>query len=323
MQYNFIRSILGEQRLNCFDAGASYFLTDNWTILLEALGANIYLADPNSDALEYIPETFKQFTKLIPHCLAESQGVRQLYIANILSGTSLCPPCGDQFEKDKDDSYFYPLRVKEIKTKTLSNVLDDYNEDRIDLIKLDTQGSELEILRGLDIERMNKLLAIEIEVQFKNPQKYRGACQLYEIQQYLHQFGMEISNIKAGGSERPEKHYSDLLFNTEENKGGENYCLDKITEVDILFTKEKHRVLNAKDKGLVCRYIAILCVFYLFTNALSLTGQKEFIDLFSKSESEKIIKSIKLWADHHINMCKSGFAPLWVTDSFKDDWRNR
>ena len=67
MNKNFVKSILGEQTLNCFDAGASYFLTDNWAILLNSLAAKLYLADPNSECLNYIPEAFCDYVNIIPY----------------------------------------------------------------------------------------------------------------------------------------------------------------------------------------------------------------------------------------------------------------
>ena len=62
MNKNFVKLLLGEQKLNCFDAGASYFLTDNWVILLNSLAAKLYLSDPNSESLNYIPEEFRDYT---------------------------------------------------------------------------------------------------------------------------------------------------------------------------------------------------------------------------------------------------------------------
>ena len=322
MNKNFVKLLLGEQKLNCFDAGASYFLTDNWVILLNSLAAKLYLSDPNSESLNYIPEEFRDYVNIIPYGVGNKEGPRNLYVANEITGTSLYPPCEDKLGRDKDHEYFYPLRVKEIKTKKLSTILDEYNEGRIDLMKLDTQGSEYEILQSMDSKRMNNLLAVEVEVQLKHPQIHKGTGYLWEIQRYLQNYGLEIWNLKAGGSERPKNKYQEFLFDKNETLEERDYCLNRITEVDVLFMRSYDNILKNNDKRFIRRYITLLCAFYFFTEAISFVDKTHIIELLGKSEVTEIMNLIKSWKDHHTIICKNGFSPLWYTDTFKDRWRH-
>ena len=64
--------------------------------------------------------------------------------------------------------YFLPLTLKSIVTSTLEVELNKLNIPSIDCIKLDTQGTELAILQGLDDNRFDNLLFVEASIFAKS-----------------------------------------------------------------------------------------------------------------------------------------------------------
>ena len=63
----------------------------------------------------------------------------------------------------KDFSKFKVTRTVDIHCDTIEKILNEKNIDNLDYLKIDTQGSELEILKGLG---KYKPLLIKIEVHF-------------------------------------------------------------------------------------------------------------------------------------------------------------
>ena len=67
--------------------------------------------------------------------------------------------------KEKDVKNYKVTRTVEIECDTLSSQLSRLNINLLDYLKIDTQGAELEILRGIGSFRP---LLIKIEVHFFN-----------------------------------------------------------------------------------------------------------------------------------------------------------
>src|SRR5262249_10321553 len=70
---------------------------------------------------------------------------------------------------------------------TLDRFAEQAGVDRVDLLKVDTQGSELQVFRG-GSKVLQRTRAIWVELSFK--QLYAGACLVHEVIEYLaaHQF---------------------------------------------------------------------------------------------------------------------------------------
>ncbi len=91
-----------------------------------------------------------------------------------------------------------------VPSTTLKRFLADSNLDSVDILRLDAQGSELSILKGLE-EMINKVKVIQTEVLFK-PQ-YLNAPLFDEVTDYLESKGFRF----AGYATRYE-WFGDVLF---------------------------------------------------------------------------------------------------------------
>ncbi|NGO52238.1 FkbM family methyltransferase [Allomesorhizobium camelthorni] len=96
-----------------------------------------------------------------------------------------------------------------VKTDTLDNL---FHEMTIDVLKLDTQGAELDILRGG--EGLLKRGAVSIIVtEFFFIQHYAGVPLLDSVWSYLRQFGYEIYNLfKGSQAANGQIRYGDAIF---------------------------------------------------------------------------------------------------------------
>jgi FkbM family methyltransferase len=87
---------------------------------------------------------------------------------------------GDSFFLEKND--FYIGKEKELEVFSLTDVIEKYGLQFPDFLKLDTQGSEMEILLGAkDVLHQIKLILVELPITKMNI----GAPSLSEIVEYL------------------------------------------------------------------------------------------------------------------------------------------
>lgn len=199
------------------DCGASYFPPDTWQVALASPLSHLILVDPNGQNLTYASSLPCKIS-VIPKALHSTEGLQTFYIANTDSGSSLLPPTGRPQRIWTNPGYFLPIRATSISTSTLHRELDSLTIPSIDCIKLDTQGTELSILQGLDKRRLNDLLFIEAEVSLQNPPIYKNAAGLRDFAFFLEPHGFEIANIRLSRpvpkvvNSLPRPHECDVLY---------------------------------------------------------------------------------------------------------------
>ena len=93
------------------------------------------------------------------------------------------------------NSHLYGIdNVIKMQCNTLDNILKEHKHHDIDLIKLDTQGSELPILQGAIDCLQNSIFCVEVEVEF-SPQ-YENQHFFSDVDQYLRKLGFSLFDIK-------------------------------------------------------------------------------------------------------------------------------
>lgn len=91
-------------------------------------------------------------------------------------------------------------------TRSLSSLLENSVED-IDFLKIDTQGSELEVLQGLGSFRP---IIIKCEVSYVP--LYKGSALIHDIQKYLFNLGYIQFHISSVMRSAPSRHNSNRPF---------------------------------------------------------------------------------------------------------------
>jgi FkbM family methyltransferase len=90
---------------------------------------------------------------------------------------------GDSYYRENTQHYAEENHTREVRyTKKLSTLLAELGIQKVDYLKLDTQGSELDILRGMD-HYLQDTDFIQMEAAVVNWNE--GGCTLDEVLQYL------------------------------------------------------------------------------------------------------------------------------------------
>ena len=197
--YNFqtnIEKLLKNKKLIGLDVGAQggfnsdKFFPERYNKYFESI-----LVDPLKNSLEG-----KESTHTINKGLWSSKGVRKLYILNKR------PHSSSMYEPDKKSLSIYGFEEKDfhlfdvsktetVECDTLSSSLKALNINTLDYLKIDTQGAELEILKGLENYRP---LLIKCEVQIFP--MYKKEPSWTEVTDLLYKLGYIVSDWKKIGS---------------------------------------------------------------------------------------------------------------------------
>lgn len=183
---------LGTQHLDrdlvIVDVGCRWGFSDAWTQLLPR--AQLFGFDPDEEECERLRLLYQgRNVTLVSRALADAPGDRVLYLTQN-------PGCSSLYRPDPRLTSAFPelACASQVGTSTIEvTTLDLWSAttgtDVIDFIKLDTQGSELDILRG-GINVLRTVRALEIEVEF-NP-IYENQPLFNDVDRFLREQGFML-----------------------------------------------------------------------------------------------------------------------------------
>ncbi len=182
------------------DIGASYFYNKNWYLATKLSSSTFIQIDPNAENLSYLDkQSINAKVHKVASAISGNGGERTLYITNVDSGSTLFEPSISPDLLPRLDSeiysYFFPFEEKTISTQTLDSVI-PLELRRIPMVlKLDAQGSELEILRGSESIIRRQVAAIEVEASLLRHPFAKGGTKFAELQLFLESIGYELVNL--------------------------------------------------------------------------------------------------------------------------------
>lgn len=192
MNLDPLAKLLGGERIFAIDVGARGGIMDNWKPFKELLDVMLF----ETDAAEAI--RLKQYYAGDPHVtiascgLAGETGKRTLYVFNSPKGSSLYPPIADRdvLLRYFREGFVYPLKEQVVEVRDLTGVLGEHAWSRADCIKLDTQGSELEILGGLERPFWESMILVDTEAWFVP--LYEGVPHIGTLLDFMEERGFHL-----------------------------------------------------------------------------------------------------------------------------------
>jgi FkbM family methyltransferase len=186
----------------CLDVGASYYPHINWWLFLRSSNTQWVAVEPNAGNLTYLDQwPYAAKVKAVRCGLSRYGGSKTLYVTNIDSGSSLLEPKLSEGMRHriqgKAFDYFFPVREVQINTTTLENVMSEHPALCPTLIKLDTQGTELSILQGIEGRlQAGNVVGIEMESSLLADPIMKGSGKFWEASAFLEKYGFELIGIK-------------------------------------------------------------------------------------------------------------------------------
>ena len=131
--------------------------------------------------------------KIIPKALGQKEDIRTLYITQQPGLSSLYRPNTSLIKQYQDIRPYTILHEAKVPVVTLDSLAQSYGfRDGIDLLKVDTQGSEYDILRGAN-STLQRTQVIYVEMEFV--ELYEGQPLFGDIHAYLSEQGFYLHDL--------------------------------------------------------------------------------------------------------------------------------
>jgi len=232
-----------------------------------------------------------RYSKVIVEQVAlnSKEGKTDLFVSQTPTNTSLLEPNSDFISRYKAIKFLLDKKIK-IDAITLDSALEK-NSFKSEFIKIDTQGSEFDILKASP-NALNSSLGIWCEVEFF--EVYKNQNTFSDVDSMLRDFGFCIYGLYPNF--RSKKALDGKIYDSEE----------RLMWADSLFFKDPFDSRN-KNLNFSKRDIKVLIIFAILTEffdfALELAREsfeyreirelEEFIKSRAKLKREKLVNSFK------------------------------
>ena len=243
-KYNFkehIENLLKNNKITALDVGAQGgFNSDNFFPNQYNQYFQSILVEPIKDEAN----KFKEQKFVINKGLWSNKERKNLYVLdNRLGSSSMYMPNEEAFDlhriKKKDFQNYKVTRTIQIDCDTISNQLSELNIKMLDYLKIDTQGAELEILKGIGSFRP---LFLKIEAHFFSI--YKNTPSWHELVNFLYEMNYVLIDWKGIGNHSTRIPAEvDMIFipnfNNDSGKELIKANIEKFTSLMLIFGQLK------------------------------------------------------------------------------------
>lgn len=142
------------------------------------------------------PSTFQSLTYL-PYALGDTDTQRVLHLCRSRGSSSFYQPNRKFLDRFPEADRFDIVSTVAVPVRSLDGLVSDRTTALprfIDFIKMDTQGSELEILRGAQQVLRSQVVAVQVEVEFTP--LYREQAVFRDVDAFLSDCGLTLFKLR-------------------------------------------------------------------------------------------------------------------------------
>ena len=243
-----IKKIINENfnsNFKMLDIGAAGDINKRWSIIKDKI--SIFLVEPHPESAN---ELKQKGVKVIERFLYEEEGKNiKFYQTKKKTNSGFLKPNLVHLKKFPDLERYNIEETVDVSTSTLDNEIKKMNVKNLDFVKIDTEGSELNILKGSK-NTLKNVLGLEIECNFFH---LREDSPLFEdIRNYLKNYGIifvdflniirwEMNNYK---SLIGQPQFADVLF---------------LKDPSIVLSNFKNNLIN---ENTLLNYLIVLTIYY-------------------------------------------------------------
>lgn len=218
---NNIFKELKKDKILYVDVGARWGITEPWTHFGDIV--NIIGFEPDETECKKLNAQIREkdlFIKYLPIALLDEKKDATLNITRSPGCSSLLTPNAKILNQFPDFERFDIVKKTQLYTNSLNSVLEEYRIKDIDFIKVDTQGTELNILKGAGQVLSRDVFGIAVEVEFA--QLYENQPLFADVDEYLRECGFALfdlnrhrwkrGNIPTNMPSRGQMIFGDALY---------------------------------------------------------------------------------------------------------------
>ncbi len=217
----------------------------------------IYAIEPSPEEFNILKEKYKDDKRIIPIQCAisdkDGEEILNCYENGRFSSLLDFNKKGEFYNFcEKNVESFDNLKDKvKVNTFRLDTLIDKYNIDHIDYLKVDTQGTDLKIVQSLG-KYLEKVNTIQMEVQLK--QLYQGSSTKEAVTKYMNDNNFKLINTTYG--EISKEYEQDFIFkNSKLDIVNNDHLLDIVLQGkyndNVLFIAEYYLELDFVNKIII------------------------------------------------------------------------
>ena len=271
---------LTDSALTILDGGARGGLNKRWDAVKDRIF--VYGTEPDQSEIIKLNESASISEKYLPIALYNKKGSFPLYITNKPACISLIESNMQLMNRFQIKDEFIVNKKTTVQCDTIDNLINAQSIGDIDILKLDTQGSEFEILEGAEKALRNNIVAVDIEVEFSR--MYKNQSLFKDIDPVLTDKGFVLFDF-LGNFGRAFRNSS---------KNSKNISRGQVLWAHVLYLKDplsstitsQHRL--SKNKAL--KLVATAEMYNLSDYAIELVKHYSQLNVISYEEEVKIVK---------------------------------
>lgn len=300
-----VQSFFKEKPITIYDIGARGILVEPWFSLqlMDPSIIKIIGFEPDKEEYENLISSNNKI-EYLPFALWNEEKEISLNIAKEPSTSSIHPPNFDLIKNFNEEKWQTRItkKVTKVSAKTLDKITSETNSD-VDFIKIDTQGSEFEILEGGKQTLLNHCFGCTIETW--TTEIHKGQHLSFEIMKFLHEQGFLLFNCQIGASWKRKFGDGNLQGNRQ------------IVGLDLLYLKNPKTFFDLKPSlEKTVKAIAISDVWGFPDYAIQLI--EEYEKKYSDSSLNFLkLEIISLRRKSFIDKFLENFLSPYIVDKFK------
>lgn len=275
------------------DVGAMGGPPRKWKSLIGLI--NIIGFEPDIRGFNELRSKSNKNTQYFNYALSDKQEDFTLYITKGHGKPSRFKPNMKLLSHFCDLESFY-IEQEEVIPSSRVRRLDDIMEQNsikdVDFIKLDTQGSELSILNGGEVNLIPKIFGIEVEVEFMS--LYEKQPLFRQVDDFIVSKGFSLMDLQRCFWKRIDfyeyRGKGQLIFaNALYFKEIDSFCHELSFVKNPIYIKSK-----------IIKSVLTCLIYRMFDYAVVLVNSCRDRQLLNEKESEKLIVMIKAYAQKGI-----------------------
>jgi FkbM family methyltransferase len=196
-----IATALASEPVHAMDVGAAGGVAPHWRDYLFVMDVDCF--EPDAKECAARQQDSPPNIHWYPVALAGETGRRTFHVLNRATGSSLYPPNDSVILEYSGRSYAGVRQVIDVDCLSLADFLTAHRRPMPVLMKLDTQGTELEILSSLSPSQLDGLLCVEMEVEFL--ELYEGQPTFGGVHAFMEAHGFRLLDLRTHRAYRNAK----------------------------------------------------------------------------------------------------------------------
>jgi FkbM family methyltransferase len=303
-----LTKLLGGDRIECIDVGARGGMPKTWRSFDRIL--NLYAFEPDAAACQVQSEKAAPNHHWFPVAVAEHTGKGTVYVVRKPSSSSMFPPNPAESARYDYGGHRELDKTVSIDTVSLSDFLKNQKAPLPNLLKLDTQGMELAILRGLKPEDWRDVIAIQTE--FTLIERYLGEPMFGELDAFVKSSGLALYDLlpvrkyRTGGVER--HHYLKKHLGISRNRRD---LSARAVAGDAIYFRPVEEIVARGDKKMVAKAVVILVMYRFLDEAFWLVEEAQKQRIVSPDEGQQLLNLVKDAAPRPLPWQRVGAVGKW------------